>query len=59
MTKRNDSLPVPAAQLEAVAAYYDEHDTSAEMERGSWVGPLSMKPTVKAPSHRTSGQRES
>jgi hypothetical protein len=44
MTKRND-LPRPAAELEQLAGYYDTHDTSAEMEDGTWVEPQPMATT--------------
>ena len=44
MTKRND-LPRPAAELEQLAEYYDTHDTSAEMEDGTWVEPQPMATT--------------
>jgi predicted DNA-binding protein len=45
MTKRNESLPRPVHELEALAAYYDSHDTSPEMEHGEWVDPRPMKTT--------------
>jgi hypothetical protein len=45
MTKRNEQLPRPAAELERLADYYDSHDTSAEMEHGAWVEPQPMTTT--------------
>jgi predicted DNA-binding protein len=45
MMKRDESLPRPAEDLEALAAYYDANDTSAEMEHGEWVDPRPMKTT--------------
>lgn len=33
--------PRPAAELAALADYYDEHDTADEMEAGWWVAPAS------------------
>jgi predicted DNA-binding protein len=44
-TKREGSLPRPAEELEALAAYYDTHDTSPDMEQGEWVDPRPMKTT--------------
>jgi predicted DNA-binding protein len=43
--KRDESLPRPVEELEALAAYYDANDTSAEMEHGEWVDPRPMKNT--------------
>ncbi|MEJ2857348.1 MULTISPECIES: hypothetical protein [unclassified Saccharothrix] len=43
--KRSEALPMPAEKLEALAAYYDDHDTSSEMEDGEWVDPRPMKTT--------------
>ena len=45
MTKRSEDLPRPAAELEQLAEYYETHDTSAEMENGSWVDPQPMATT--------------
>lgn len=45
MVKRNESLPRPVEDLEALAAYYDANDTSSEMEDGEWVDPRPMKTT--------------
>jgi hypothetical protein len=45
MTKRDEHLPRPAAELEQLAAYYDSHDTSTEMEHGTWVEPQPMATT--------------
>ena len=45
MTKRDEQLPRPAAELEQLADYYDSHDTSAEMEDGTWVEPQPMATT--------------
>jgi len=45
MTKRDEHLPRPAAELEQLASYYDSHDTSAEMEHGTWVEPQPMATT--------------
>ncbi|MBA0127809.1 hypothetical protein H0B56_19870 [Haloechinothrix sp. YIM 98757] len=35
-----EKLPRPAEELEALASYYDEHDTADEMEGGTWVEPM-------------------
>lgn len=45
MTKRHESLPRPARELEALAAHYDTHDTALGMEHGEWVDPRPMKTT--------------
>jgi predicted DNA-binding protein len=45
MTKREEHLPRPAAELEQLVGYYDSHDTSAEMEHGTWVEPQPMATT--------------
>ncbi|MER5269240.1 hypothetical protein ABTZ99_44960 [Actinosynnema sp. NPDC002837] len=45
MAKRNESLPRPVEDLEALAAHYDTHDTSAEIEHGEWVDPRPMQTT--------------
>ena len=45
MTKPEEELPRPAAELEQLADYYDSHDTSAEMEDGTWVEPQPMATT--------------
>jgi predicted DNA-binding protein len=45
MAKRNESLPRPVRDLEALAAHYDTSDTSAEMEHGEWVDPRPMQTT--------------
>lgn len=45
MTKRDEQLPWPAAELERLAGFYDSHDTSAEMEHGTWVEPQPMATT--------------
>jgi hypothetical protein len=45
MTEHDEDLPRPAADLERLAAYYDSHDTSAEMEHGTWVEPQPMATT--------------
>jgi predicted DNA binding CopG/RHH family protein len=45
MNKRDEQLPRPAADLEQLAAHYDSHDTSAEMEHGMWVDPQPMATT--------------
>lgn len=45
MTERDEQLPRPAADLEQLAGYYDSHDTSAEMEHGTWVEPQPMATT--------------
>jgi predicted DNA-binding protein len=45
-TKKNhETLPRPTAELEDIAAYYDTHDTSGEMEPGNWVDPRPMQTT--------------
>jgi predicted DNA-binding protein len=43
--KKAEDLPRQAEELEELAAYYDTHDTSAEMEHGQWVDPRPMKTT--------------
>jgi predicted DNA binding CopG/RHH family protein len=40
-----ETLPRPADELDDLAAYYDTHDTAAEMEHGQWVDPRPMKTT--------------
>jgi hypothetical protein len=45
ITDRDENLPQAAAELEQVADYYDSHDTSAEMEHGTWVEPQPMATT--------------
>jgi hypothetical protein len=45
MTKHSEQLPRPAAELERLAEYYDTHDTSTEMDDGSWVEPQPMATT--------------
>ncbi|HEY3259854.1 MAG TPA: hypothetical protein VGJ95_06220 [Pseudonocardiaceae bacterium] len=45
MKKQTENLPRPAGELEALAAYYDTHDTSSEMKHGEWVDPRPMKTT--------------
>lgn len=40
MTNGTEKLPRPASELEALATYYDEHDTADEMEDGRWVEPM-------------------
>lgn len=37
--KRTGSLPRSVDELDALAAHYDTHDTSSEMEHGEWVDP--------------------
>lgn len=43
--KSAENLPMPANELEALAAYYDTHDTSSEMQDGNWVDPRPMRTT--------------
>ena len=45
MTDPDERLPRPAAELEALANYYDTRDTGAEMEEGEWVDPQPMTTT--------------
>jgi hypothetical protein len=45
MNNRDEQLPRPAAELEQLAAHYDSHDTSEEMEHGMWVEPQPMATT--------------
>jgi hypothetical protein len=45
MTERDEQPPRPAAELEQLASYYDSHDTSAEIEHGTWVEPQPMATT--------------
>lgn len=40
MSDDMEKLPRPASELEALASYYDEHDTADEMEDGRWVQPM-------------------
>lgn len=49
--KSTENLPMPVDKLEALAAHYDAHDTSSEMEDGEWVDPRPMKTTsLRLPS---------
>ncbi len=43
--RTTETLPRPAEELDQLAAYYDAHDTSADMEHGQWVDPRPMKTT--------------
>lgn len=43
--RKREVLPRKAEELEDLAAYYDTHDTSGEMEAGQWVDPRPMKTT--------------
>lgn len=43
--KKDQDLPRSAEELDELAAYYDSHDTSEEMEQGEWVEPRPMKTT--------------
>lgn len=45
MTEPDEQLPRPAAELERLARYYDSHDTSPDMEHGTWVEPQPMATT--------------
>lgn len=40
MSNGAEKLPRPVDELEALATYYDEHDTADEMEDGRWVEPM-------------------
>jgi predicted DNA-binding protein len=40
-----EAMPRPAGELDELAAYYDAHDTAAEMEHGRWVDPRPMTTT--------------
>lgn len=40
MSKSAEELPRPASELEALADYYEKHDTADEMEGGRWVQPM-------------------
>jgi hypothetical protein len=53
MTDNNDQLPRAAAELEALASYYDTHDTSKDMKDGQWVDPQSMTTTSQTASPGT------
>jgi predicted DNA-binding protein len=44
MTKREE-LPRSAEELAELAEYYDDNDTSVEMEAGEWVDPRPMVTT--------------
>jgi predicted DNA binding CopG/RHH family protein len=44
MTKREE-LPRSAEELAELAEYYDNNDTSVEMEAGEWVDPRPMVTT--------------
>ncbi len=45
MTSKHENLPRSADELTELAAYYDSHDTSAEMEDGQLVDPRPMRTT--------------
>jgi len=45
MTEHTEPLPLPAAELERLAEYYGNHDTSTEMTHGEWVEPGPMATT--------------
>lgn len=45
MTKQAERLPRPADDLERLAGYYGDHDTSEEMGHGEWVEPQPMATT--------------
>ncbi|MBK0866286.1 MAG: ribbon-helix-helix protein, CopG family [Saccharopolyspora sp.] len=45
-TKKKDQGQARSTEeLDELAAYYDAHDTSEEMEQGQWVEPQPMKTT--------------
>lgn len=51
MKKHTENLPLPAHELETLAAHYDAHDTTSDMQRGEWVDPRPMKTTsLRLPS---------
>lgn len=41
MSDSAEKLPLPVSELEALATYYEEHDTADEMEDGRWVQPMA------------------
>jgi hypothetical protein len=45
MAEHPEQLPRPVTALEELAGYYDNHDTSDEMEHGEWVEPQPMATT--------------
>jgi hypothetical protein len=44
-TKQMEPLPWAEAELERLAGYYGDHDTSAEMDQGEWIEPQPMATT--------------
>jgi hypothetical protein len=49
-------LQRPADELEELAAYYDTHDTSEEMEHGEWIEPLPVASVQHAATNRDRDQ---
>lgn len=49
MTKRNERLPRPNAELEALAEHYSTHDTGSEMTGGEWVDPPMVTTSLRLP----------
>lgn len=49
MTKRNERLPRPNAELEALAEHYGAHDTGSEMTGGEWVDPPMVTTSLRLP----------
>jgi predicted transcriptional regulator len=43
--KKHEMLPRAADELAALADYYDNHDTSGQMDAGRWVDPRPMQTT--------------
>jgi hypothetical protein len=50
MNEMNERLPRAEAELEALAEYYDGHDTGPEMEGdGQWVEPPMVTTSLRLP----------
>jgi hypothetical protein len=50
MDEMNERLPRPEADLEALANYYDTHDTAEEMDGdGVWVEPPMVTTSLRLP----------
>jgi hypothetical protein len=49
MTKKNEKLPRRKAELDALAAHYDTHDTGSEMAGGEWIDPPMVTTSLRLP----------
>lgn len=50
MTKKSERLPRPASELEALATYYETHDTGEEMGGdGTWIEPPMVTTSLRLP----------